>query len=309
MRRKAHSLEGYLSHARLTARARARCPRPQGRRRCKGRARSLRRRKAVHRRLPADAASHGPSGRAHLALAMRRKAHWLDGLPRPCAPGGACEGKMPSPPRGRRRCKGMPGACAVGKRYTGRLPAAAARHGHWGRGHLAHAMRRKAHWFDGLRRPCAPGGACEGRMPSPPGSVATARACREPAPQKGGAPGVYQRMRPAMGPGGEGILPSLCAARRIGSMGCLGHARLAGRARAGCPRPQGAVAAARACREPAPQKGGTPGGCERVRPAAGPGPGGEGILPSLCAARRIGSMGYVGHVRLAARGRGGCPRP
>ena len=224
----------------------------------------------------------GPWGRAHLALATRRKAHRFESSLRPCAPGGACEGKMPSPPgpvavarartegkvpsllkarpwsgsgsarrppsEGPSRWKeargdGPLGARASCPRYApqgasvrkwlkamrawrrvrgqdalaprapsllrghvrkaeclpslrpvrGRGPAArdalpprarpgggkCAATGPWGRGHLALAMRRRAHRFESSLRPCAPGGACEGKMPSPPGPVAVARARRE----------------------------------------------------------------------------------------------------------------------------------
>ena len=48
----------------------------------------------------------------------------------------------------------------TGRSFVGRGP--------WGRGHFALAMRRKAHWFERGLGPCAPGGACEGKMPSPP---------------------------------------------------------------------------------------------------------------------------------------------
>ena len=153
-------------------------------------------------------------------------------------------------------------------------------------------------------------------MPSPPGGPSPLQG----APLRKGAPGacaaerrtgVCGRLRPATGPGGEGILPSLCAARRIGFEGGFGQARLAARARARCPRPQGPVAIAGS-----PHRKGAPGACaaeRRTESAGGCGqrrdPGGEGILPSLCAARRIGFEGGLGHARLAARARARCPRP
>ena len=342
-------------------------------------------------RRAVETARDGPWGRGHLALAMRRKAHRFEELPRPCAPTGACEGKMPSPPKGpsplQVRARSLRRRKAVHRASTSgcgqsRAPGAS----HWGRGHLALAMRRKAHRFDRLPRPGAPSGACEGKMPSPPRGRRRCKCAPEACAAEKQCTGRPPAAAASHGPrgratGGKGILPSPCAARRIGSIGYLGQARLAARARARCPRPQGAVAAASARQKPAPQKSsapgvhqrcgqsrtpgashwgrghlalamrrkahrseglprlGAPGGacegkmpspprgrrrCEGVPGAGAPekqctgrlpatvdshGPwgratGGEGILPSLCAARRIGFEGLPQAMRAYRRVRG-----
>ena len=75
---------------------------------------------------------------------------------------------------------------------------------------------------------CAPVGASEGKMPSPPGArlpfegpTLIGQALHPLACQNAFfghvASVVCAWPRPGTGPGGEGILPSLCAARRIGS--------------------------------------------------------------------------------------------
>ena len=177
---------------------------------------------------------------------------------------------MPSPPRARSNCKGA----------------------------LAHATEGRMPSFE---RPSP----AELRQPA-------GRAFCLPRASKGALGGLRKRraavcawLRAATGPGGEGILPSHAPQGALVRRR-LGHARLAARARARCPRPQGPVATARASPAVTRQPGGRAfclpcaskgalgglrkrraGVCEWLRAATGP--GGEGILPSLCAARRIGS--------------------
>ena len=165
---------------------------------------------------------------------MRRKAQWFEDSLRPCAPGGACEGKMPSPPRAPRHCKstlaplGEKALCLpcapIGALPSGRNELSALTRAREGR---MPSLREERHFLQGTRGlraptaigrtpggegilpslcaarriaskidwPCAPGGACEGKMPSPPG---------DPSPLQEHA-GALRR---------EGILPSLCADRR-----------------------------------------------------------------------------------------------
>ena len=118
--------------------------------------------------------------------------------------------KGPSPLQGRAR------RLSRGKRACGGLRAAAASDGPWGRRHLAFAMRRQAHWFGSGWGHARLTARARARCPRPQGPVTTARARQEAEPRKGRAE-VCEQPRPVTGPGGEGILPSLCAARRIGS--------------------------------------------------------------------------------------------
>ena len=132
--------------------------------------------------LRAATTNDGPWGRRHLAFAMRRQAHWFEGGPRPCAPGGACEGKMPSPPRPVATARAFQ-ELAPQKAHSS-LRATATNDGPWGRGHLALAMRRKAHWFEGGSGQARLAARARARCPRPQGPVAIPRARQELALQK-----------------------------------------------------------------------------------------------------------------------------
>ena len=118
-------------------------------------------------RLRAATASDGRWGRGHLALAMRRKAHCSGGGLGHARLAARARARCPRPQGPRRHCKGarrlgrrngtpfggrqsaFPGARACAEERRGRLRAATASDGRWGRGHLALAMRRKAHCSEG----------------------------------------------------------------------------------------------------------------------------------------------------------------
>ena len=228
MRRKAHWLEDGLARARLAARARARCPRPQGPVAVAG--------PSFHGSGSQGRQSAFPPTRRSLASRTLGAGIWPSLAPqgafRPTPT--AAKGKHAYrragkarclPPRARPRGRtsdNLPGGCAA---ETPRQGAASGHHGQrqaLGARASCPRSRRQARMeqarqghgasppHKALRK--APLPACrEGKMPSPPGPVhAEGRpiTCQEAAPQKRRAR-VCERPWAATGPGGEGILPSL----------------------------------------------------------------------------------------------------
>ena len=140
-------------------------------------------------------------------------------------------------------------------------------------------MRRKAHWFGGGSSHARLSARARARCPRPQG----------PSPPQGRARSLRRRKRARSAhdqqwpPGAEGILPSLCAARRIGSKGNQAMRALRRERGQDALAPQGPSPPQGRARSLRPRKQ-AGGAHDQQRPL-----GGEGILPSLCAARRIGS--------------------
>ena len=186
---------------------------------CKG-ARSFRRRKrrtGVRERLwPATALGARAS-----CPRYARQSHWFEG--------GLGHARLSA--RGRARCPPPQGPSPSQRRqelapqktaHRG-LRAAMASDGPWGRGHLALAMRRSriGSRMDWVMRACRRVGGQDALPPRARHHCKGARSLR----RRKRRTGICERLWPATGPGGEGILPSLCAAgalvrRWIGSCAC-----------------------------------------------------------------------------------------
>ena len=125
------------------------------------------------------------------------------------------------------------------------------------------------------------GGAVEGGTPS----------LRRPVVRRGAKCGSLRGARLGTGPGGEGILPSRCAARRIRSKvdrPCAPDGASEGK----MPSPPGPVAAARACRQPS----------DLLRMGLRR----EGILPSLARASALTSLQTGRSAPIGAPGKAEC---
>ena len=276
------------------------------------------------RGLRAAMRSDGPWGRGHLALAMRRKAHLVRRRIGPCAPVGASEGKMPSPPGARRRCRARSCAdlassqetrpSAGGKAVPSLQPATCSRRGPWGGRHLAFhraARRVPANTHRGERK--ARLSACrEGKMPSPPGPVHAERksdsppgGCAAGTPRQGSASGHAQRR----------ALGARASCPRYAPQGALVREWIRtcapdGASEGKMPSPPGARrrCRARSCAGLASSQGTRPSAVGKAVPSLQPatcsrrGPWGEGILPSLA------PQGAFRPTPTAAKGKHACRR-